>query len=93
MKTIVLVIAALAVTSLVGSHSASAQPEPAATSIAAATFIMVCNVNGQMYNIDQNYGIYAPSGLYMGQLVTAATPSGWIAVRSDGVQFPVYGCQ
>jgi len=86
MKKLLMVLSVLVATSLFNSPSTSAQPQP------APNLIMVCNVNGQLYNIDQYYGIYAPNGAYMGQLVAAATPSGWIAVRGDGVQFPVYGC-
>jgi hypothetical protein len=68
-------------------------PSASGRSMPAPYVIMVCNINGLTYNIDQNYGIYAFNGYYMGQLVAASTPSGWVAVRNDGVRFPVFGCQ
>lgn len=88
MKKIIIALVASVGMWLFSSAPASAQPQPAAPYV-----IMVCNINGALYNIDQNYGIFAPNGFYMGQLVAAATPSGWIAVRTDGAQFPVFGCR
>lgn len=87
MKKLGIVVSALVAMCVVVSPSAKAQPQP------APYVMMVCNINGLLYNIDQNYGVYAPNGFYMGQLVAAPTPSGWVAVRTDGVRFAVYGCQ
>jgi len=88
MKKFALVFTAVVLTSFVPFRSAQAQPPPQPQPY----IIMVFNINGQLYNIDQNYGIYGPFG-YLGQLVTASTPSGWMAVRNDGAQFPVFSCR
>jgi hypothetical protein len=87
MKKTAIALSALVAASFFVSPSAKAQPQP------RPTVIMVCNINGQLYNVDQNYSIYAQNGYYLGQLVAAPTPSGWVAVRTDGLRFPVFGCQ
>jgi hypothetical protein len=89
MNKFTMVFVLLAAALFLAAPSVKAQPVPQPEPYV----LMVCNINGQLYNIDQNYGIYAFNGFYMGQLVAAQTPSGWIAVRSDGVQFPVLGCR
>jgi len=87
MKKLAIAFSLLVATLFFGSTPAKAQPQP------VSYFVMSCNINGQIYNIDQNGGIYGVGNFYVGQLVRAATPSGWIAVRVDGVQFPVFSCQ
>lgn len=87
MKKVAIAFSLLFAASVFGSPAVKAAPEP------AAYVIMQCNIAGQLYFIDQNYGIWTPNGIYMGQLVAAQTPSGWVAVRGDGVEFPVYGCR
>ena len=87
MNKLLIAFSLLVATSFIGSQSVKAQPQP------SPYLIGTCNINGQPYNIDQNFGIHAPNGYYMGQLVAAPTPSGWVAVRTDGTQFPVFGCQ
>jgi hypothetical protein len=87
MKKFVIAMSALIAASLFGSPAAKAQPQP------MPYVIMVCNINGQLYNIDQNYGIYGLNGYYLGQLVAASSPSGWVAIRTDGTTFPVFGCR
>jgi len=86
MNKLLIACSLLLAASFFGSKPLKAQSAP--------YVVGVCNISGQLYNIDQYYGIHVrPSGSYMGQLVSAPTPSGWIAVRSDGVQFAVAGCQ
>jgi hypothetical protein len=87
MNKFAILFSVLVAASLFTSPSVKAQPQP------TPYVLMTCNINGQLYNIDQTYGIYAFNGFYMGQLVAAPTPSGWVAIRSDGVRFPVFSCQ
>jgi hypothetical protein len=87
MKKPVIAFLVLVAATFFVSPSAKAQPQP------APYVIMVCNINGQLYNIDQNYIIHALNGFPMGWLVSASTAAGWVAVGRGGVRYPVLSCQ
>jgi hypothetical protein len=91
----IMVFALLITLSLMTTQSASAQPTGSGRYATAGYSLLItaCNVNGVIFPVDSYAQIWAVNNfgqwVIIGHL-TFGPPTGYVAVRLDGVTFPAY---